>query len=98
MAITACQMAMTAAVLLFGSSYCLAFAVTAMASSVADVATAVVMAVATTVVSGLSYCFSSAVMASASETTVAVTTVADAAQPATTSAEIPVETAVAANP
>lgn len=87
MAITACQMAMTAAVLLFGSSYCLAFAAMAMASSAVDVATAVVMAVATIVVSGLSYCFSSAVAAMASDlavTTAVATTIADAAHHGTT--------------
>ena len=99
-AITACQMAMTAAVLLFGSSYCLAFAAMAMASSAVDVATAVVMAVATTVVSGLSYCFSSAVAAMASDLaviTAVATTIADAAHLGTTVAETLVETAVAAN-
>lgn len=100
--ITACLTAMIAAVQLFGSSYCLAFAAMAADSSAAVVAAtmavAVTMVVAITVVSGSFYCFSSAVMALASETTVAVTTVADAAQPGTTAAEIPVETAVAANP
>ena len=89
-AITACQMAMTAAVLLFGSSYCLAFAVTAMASSAVDVAMAAVMAVATTVVSGLSYCFSSVVADLVAATiTVAVETTGIMA--------VDVTTAVAAN-
>ena len=94
------QMAMTAAVLLFGSSYCLAFAVSAMASSAVDAAIAVVMAGATTVVSGLSYCFSSAVEAMASDLvviTAVVTTIADAAHHGTTVAETLVETTVAAN-
>ena len=94
------QMAMTAAVLLFGSSYCLAFAVTAMASSVADVAMAAVMAVATTVVSGSSYCSSSAVAAMVLDLaviTAVVTTIADAAHHGTTVVETLVETAVAAN-
>ena len=84
------QMAMTAAVLLFGSSYCLAFAVMAMDSSAVDVAMAAVMAVATTVVSGLSYCFSSAVAdLVAATTTVAVETTGIMA--------VDVTTAVAAN-
>ena len=100
MAITACQMAMTAAVLLFGSSYCLAFAAMAMASSAVDVATAVVMAVATIVVSGLSYCFSSAAAVPASvlaAITVAAITIAVAAHLGTTAVETLAETAVAAN-
>ena len=99
-AITACQTATTAAVLLFGSSYCLVFAVTAMDSSAVDVATAVVMAVATTVVSGLSYCFSSVAAAMASDLvaiTADVITIADAAHHGTTVVETLVETAVAAN-
>ena len=98
-AITACQMAMTAAVLLFGSSYCLAFAVTAMDSSAVDVAMAVVMAVATTVVSGSSYCSSSvaAMVLDLAVITAVVTTIADAAHHGTTVAETLVETAVAAN-
>lgn len=99
--ITACLTAMIAAVQLFGLSYCLAFAAMAADSSAAVVAAtmavAVTMAVAITVVSGSFYCFSSAAMVSVLETAVAVTMVADAAQPGTTAAEIPVETTVAAN-
>ena len=93
------QMAMTAAVLLFGSSYCLAFAVMAMASSAVDVAMAVVMAVATTVVSGSSYCSSSvaAMVLDLAVITAVATTIADAAHLGTTVAETLVETAVAAN-
>ena len=93
------QMAMTAAVLLFGSSYCLAFAVTAMDSSAVDVAMAAVMAVATTVVSGSSYCSSSvaAMVLDLAVITAVVTTIADAAHHGTTVAETLVETAVAAN-
>lgn len=99
MAITACQTAMTAVVLLFGSSYCSAFAVMVTALAM-DGETDAVMAVATTVVSGLSYCFSSVVAVTVSdlvETTGAVTTIAVAVHHGTTAVETLAETAVAAN-
>ena len=63
---TTCQAAMTAAVQLFGSFFCLAFAAAVTVSLAAMAAAAVETAAATTAVSGSSYCFSSAAAVPAS--------------------------------
>ncbi len=86
-------MAMTAAVLLFGLSYCLAFAVTAMASA-ADGEMAAVMAVAITAVSGL-FCFFSSVAMAVVLALAATTIVAAVALTGTTAVDA--ATTVAAN-
>ena len=100
MDLTTCQAAMTAAVLLFGSFFCLAFAAAVTVSLAAMAAAAVETAAATTAVSGSSYCFSSAVAEMASALAVmdaaAIITVA-VAHHGITAVEILAETTVAAN-
>ncbi len=90
---------MTAAVLLFGSFFCLAFAAAATVSLAAMDSDATMVA-ATTAVSGSSYCFSSVVVATASDlaaTTVVATTIVAAAHHGITAVETLAETTVAAN-
>jgi hypothetical protein len=91
---------MTAAVLLFGSFFCLAFAAAVTVSLAAMAAAAVETAAATTAVSGSSYCFSSAVAEMASALAVmdaAAIITAAVAHHGITAVETIAETAVAAN-
>ena len=100
MDLTTCQAAMTAAVQLFGSFFCLAFAAAVTVSLAAMAAAAVETAAATTAVSGSSYCFSSAVaeMASAlAAMAVDAATIVDAPHHGITAVETHAETTVAAN-
>ena len=98
MDLTTCQAAMTAAVLLFGSFFCLAFAAAATVS-LAAMAVDATTAAATTVVSGSSYCSSSAVAMASALAAMAVdaATIVDAPHHGITAVEILAETTVAAN-